>query len=105
MGQSFINGEHIICQPGFHHEIWVLNHQKNQHRQNSCWFLNQRKGMWREQDKLLWLTIYIYISISTHMTINTWSYYGYVVQNFVNFSEVIYIYVYYMYAGIMICEL
>ena len=41
MGQSFINGEHI-CQPGFHREIWVLNHQKHQNRQNSCWFLNQR---------------------------------------------------------------
>ena len=64
--------------------------------------------MWREQDKLLWLTIYIYISLYTHkciyiythiythtwaLTINTWSYYRYVVQNFVNFSEVIYIYI------------
>ena len=69
---------------------------------------------------LLYIYIYnyIYISLSTHthkciyiyihtwaLTINTWSYYGYVVQNFDNFSEVIYIYIYYMYAGIMICEL
>lgn len=57
--------------------------------------------MWREQDKLLWFTIYIYISTHTQMYIYIYTHMGFdhqhmvilLVQNFVNFSEVIYIYI------------